>query len=88
MITRVYRPRRGEWFAELWRPYEPGEDSPQFPRPTTTPAPVDGHVRVGVKLTATRWGARRAARRMLARYEQGLEPDRVDPSEMEIEILA
>jgi hypothetical protein len=73
--ARIYCDPDGGWFAEVWaRTDQPGP--PRASKPILRqPPPVPGMDRVGVAFKFTRWGARRAARRMKARYEHGLPCD-------------
>ena len=74
--ARIWRTARGSgWWAEVWAPTartRPPRTTPHSGHPPAVP----GMERVGCAFTMTRRGARRAARRMKARYESGLPCDR------------
>lgn len=81
LLVVVWRDGLFLWWAELWRPHQPGYDPPPPPgdllrggRRGLLPVPPPGYVRCGLRLCATRWTAQRHAKRMADRVRRGLHP--------------
>lgn len=80
-IARVWRERRGQWWAELWVPRDASYPPTPF-KPiecNDCPAGLPDHWRLGLRLRSTRRGAERAARKMKERVLAGKHPDRDKP---------
>lgn len=72
MIVRIYREAFLTWWAELWR--ERKDSDPPAPFRSISlqdhPDGIYGYHRVDVRFCHTRWGARRAGRKMLSQGEK------------------
>lgn len=86
-ITRIWRSGFDTCWAELWLPRTPSSppDPPVRIRSAKTPPDIDGYERAAIQISSTKWGARRKARRMKARYLEGLDPEHDTPA---VEIVA